>query len=349
MKKKIINIIFCVPILLIGITFLAIQEYIIGLALLLIACITFYYIGTSNSININSRIKNTIIAYIFIFILYSIIIFIISSIEEKKEKMNYENDINMCYNILNEEHNYTKFENLIDKNNYTFKNEAYSVLENLIDEKIEKAKLGTTDNEFVSMLKQASIKNYDIEKKVKLLNGYNELAKADENIKNEDYIGADNILTVLIFDTDIQEIKDNAKSKQEQIKEQLGNQVISKAQELVNKKDYKSAISLLSNYKNLKNDSINTMYSNVSNEISKEEQAKIETERFNYEVYCYFNLIAWNEKDTITDDIAYSKCAKKFGITKEQAKEIYNNIKYVGYSYQSKYPDIFEKYASQYK
>ena len=36
-------------------------------------------------------------------------------------------------------------------------------------------------------------------------------------------------------------------------------------------------------------------------------------------------------------------------LSKEQAKEIYKSIEKVGYSYQSKYPSIFEKYASQYK
>lgn len=36
-------------------------------------------------------------------------------------------------------------------------------------------------------------------------------------------------------------------------------------------------------------------------------------------------------------------------VNEEQAKESYNRIEPVSYSYQSKYPDIFEKYASQYK
>lgn len=107
-------------------------------------------------------------------------------------------------------------------------------------------------------------------------------------------------------------------------------------------------MTFLSSYRSLKNDSITNMYNEVSKEVSKEKQAEIEKERFDYEVYCYFNMIAWREKETITDDIAYSKCAKKFGITKEQAKESYEKVRYVGWKYQDKYPDIFEKYASQY-
>lgn len=348
MKRKIINVIFNVPILLLGITFLTIQNYIIGIILLLIACVTFYYISTSTEMNINKRIKYIIIAYIIIFLLWSIIDYSMICISDNKEKKIFDEDIKLCHTLLDEEHNYKQFENLIEKHNIEFKQQAYSILEKLIDEKIEQAKSGTSDNKFVSMLNQASIKNYDIENKSKLLKGYNELAKASESIENENYIEADNILTVLIFDTDIQEIKDNAKAKQEDIKDSLSVQVIAKAQELINKKDYSSAMTFLSNYRSLKNDSITNMYNEVSKEVSKEKQAEIEKERFDYEVYCYFNMIAWREKETITDDIAYSKCAKKFGITKEQAKESYEKVRYVGWKYQDKYPDIFEKYASQY-
>lgn len=348
MKKKIINVIFNVPILLLGITFLTIQNYIIGIILLLIACVTFYYISTSTEMNINRRIKYIIIAYIIIFLIWSIIDYIMICISDNKEKKIFDEDIKLCHTLLDEEHNYKQFENLIEKHNIEFKQQAYSILEKLIDEKIEQAKSGTSDNKFVSMLNQASIKNYDIEKKSKLLKGYNELAKASESIENENYIEADNILTVLIFDTDIQEIKDNAKAKQEDIKDSLSVQVIAKAQELINKKDYSSAMTFFSSYRSLKNDSITNMYNEVSKEVSKEKQAEIEKERFDYEVYCYFNMIAWREKETITDDIAYSKCANKFGITKEQAKESYEKVRYVGWKYQDKYPDIFEKYASQY-
>lgn len=346
-KKKIINVIFNIPLLLLGVTFLAIQEYIMGIILLVVACITFYYITTSTENNINTRIRNIIIAYIILFTIWFIIDYIMNCIADNKEKKIFDNDIKLCYTILNEEHDYKKFENLIEKHNYTFKNEAYSVLQKLIDEKIEQSKTEIPDNEFVSMLNQASIKNYDIKKKAELLKDYNELAKASESIKDEDYIEADNILTVLIFDTNIQEIKDNAKSKQEEIKDLLSVQVIDKAQELINKKEYSSAMTFLSRYRSLKNDSIINMYNEVSKEVSKEKQAQLEKERLDFEIYCYFNMIAWRDK-SLNDEQAYSKCANKFGITKEQAKESYHRIEPVSYSYQDKYPDIYEKYASQY-
>lgn len=347
MKKKAVNIIFNVPILLFTVAFLLIENYVLGILLILISIATFYYISTSTEFDINKRIRNTIISYVVIFLVLCIINSIYDSVLDQKEKKIFDEDIKLCYTLLNEEHNYKQFENLIEKHNYIFKDEAYSVLEKLIDEKIEQAKTGISDNEFMNMLSQANIKNYDIEKKIKILKDYNELAKASENIKNNDYIEADNLLTMLILNTDNKEIKDNAVAKQEELKDLLIEQVIAKAQELINKNDYTSAISLLSSYRNLKNDSITNMYNEISKQISEERQAEIEKERLDFEIYCYFNMIAWKDK-SLTDDKAYSKCASKFGITKEQAKESYHRIEPVSYSYQDKYPDIYEKYASQY-
>ena len=136
-------------------------------------------------------------------------------------------------------------------------------------------------------------------------------------------------------------------------------QVIAKAQEQINNKDYSSAQSTLLNYKDLGNQTIIDLYNNATNEVNRleaekkaqeeaEERARIEKERFDYEVYCYFNLIVWNEKIQ-SDDEAFSKCASKFGITKEEAKECYETVNSKGgWWYQDEYPDIFEKYASQY-
>lgn len=347
MKKKIVNIIFNVPLLLTGVTFLFIKEYITGIILLAIMCVTFYYITTSSYNNINRRIRNVIIAYIIIFILYFIIDFVKYTIDDYKDQKIFDEDINKCYSILNEEHNYKQFEYLVKKHNSDFKEQAYSILENLIDEKIEQEKLGTIDNEFIDMITQSNIDKDSIKEKIELLKEYNKLVEVDNYINNNDYIEADDLLTELINDTDNSEIKDKATSKQNEIKEFLIEQVINKGQELIDKNDYTSAKTFLSNYKNLQNEQITNMYNDVLNYISKENQEKIEKERFDYEVYCYFNLIAWKDK-SLNDDEVYSECAKKFGITKEQAKESYNNVKYIGYSYQDKYPDIFEKYQEQY-
>lgn len=182
------------------------------------------------------------------------------------------------------------------------------------------------------------------------------LQTANEFINDNDYKSAQN--TLFDFkDIGNAEITDlyNSVSKHIEIDEALA-----KAREYMNQNNYSSVMSTLSNLLNENNAEINELYNNAKTEKERieaerkaqeeaEEKARIEKEKFDYEVYCYFNLIAWNEKDTITDDIAYSKCAKKFGITKAQAKESYDNVENIGYSYQSKYPDIFEKYASQYK
>lgn len=355
MKKKVINVIFGVPLLLLGSTFLFIQNYFIGIILLTIACITFCYITTSNDTNIKTRIRNVIIAYLLVFIIYAIVYFVVGLVDDYKNKKIFEEDISKCYVILSEEHNYKEFEGLIEKHKKLYDNyekEAYSILEKAIDDKIEQAKTGTIDDEFLQMLNNLKIDNYEIEKrmqtKTKTLKEYNVIVEINNYIENKDYIKANSELNNLLYDCENEEVKKIATSKQNEIKDLLIEEVISKAQEEISKKDYTSAKAILSNYKNLNDEKINNLYSIVTEEISKIEQAKIEKERFDYEVYCYFNLIAWKEKDTITDDKAYSKCATKFGITKEQAKESYNNVKNIGWKYQDKYPDIFEKYASQY-
>lgn len=291
MKKKIVNIIFNVPLLLLGVTFLALQGYFIGIILLVIACITFYYITTSDDMNINKRIRNIIIAYVTIFIVYTIINFAIDSIYNYKEKKIFEEDISKCYSILNEEHNYNKFENLMEKHSYDFKKQAYIILEKIVDDKIEQAKAENIDTEFIDMLSQVNITdNYymsyemseGLEKKIELLKGYNELVKVSNSINNKDYIEANNLLATLNSNTDNEDIKEKITAKQEEIKDVLYEQVIAKAQELINKKDYTSAQTLLENYKDLGNKTILDMYNNATNEVNRieaEKKAKEEAER----------------------------------------------------------------------
>lgn len=66
-----------------------------------------------------------------------------------------------------------------------------------------------------------------------------------------------------------------------------------------------------------------------------------------FEIYCYFNMIV-SKENIWSDDVAYSKCASQFGITKEEAKESYHRVEPISYSYQEKYPAIYEKYRKQY-
>lgn len=347
MKKKIANIIFNLPLLIFSITFFVIELYVLAIIFLVVACITFYYIYSSNEANINKRIRNTIIIYLIIGVVAITGYFLFNYIEDIQEQKAFDEDISKCYKLLNEDYNYEEFEQLIHKHNYTFKSQAYDILESIIDERLEQTKTGTNNDEFINMLNGASIDDYIIEQKIEELREYNKLIEIDEYIKNKDYITADEKITLLIFDTKNEEVKEIATSKQNEIKDLLIEQVINKAQDYINTKDYNSAEELLSTYLILNDKKIRNLYNEVSSKTS--ESIQIEKERFDYEVYCYFNLIAWQEKETITDDIAYSRCASKFGITKEQAKECYETVNSKGgWWYQDKYPDIFEKYASQY-
>lgn len=354
MKKKIVNVVLNVPILLLGITFLAIQEYLIGFIMLVIVSISFYYITTSNGMNINSRIKNVIISYIVVFLIACLIGTIIDSINSYKSNKIYEKAIARCHTLLNEQYDYESFENLIEEYGVysKFAEEGYSILEKSIDEKIEQAKQGTNNKEFVQMLNGISIEKYsvktNIETKVKTLKLYHSLVEVDEYIKNQDYINAYSTLNNILYDCEDEEVKNIATLKQNDIKSLLVEQVIAIAQKEINRGFLESAKSTLADYKYLNDEKINTMYNQVTDEVYRIEQEKIAKERFEYEVYCYFGLIAWKEKETITDDIAYTKCASKFGITKEDVAEIYDRVSQKGWWYQDEYPDIFEKYASQY-
>ena len=346
MKKKIANIIFNLPLLILSITFLAVEQYLLAILLLVFACITFYYISSSNELNINKRILNTVVIYLIILLVVTIGNFIINLIKDKQEQKEFEEDINKCYKLLNEDYNYEEFEQLIEKHNYDFEVQAYDILEKIIDERLEQTKAGTNNNEFINMLNGVSIDDYDIEQKFEELKEFNIIVEIDECVSDNDYITAYKKITLLLSDTRNEEVKKIVKSKQDNIKDLLIEQIINTAQDYINKKDYDSAEVLLSDYLRLNNEKIRALYDDISTKTS--EAVQREKERFDYEVYCYFNLIVWNEKIQ-SDDEAFSKCASKFGITKEEAKECYETVNSKGgWWYQDEYPDIFEKYASQY-
>ncbi len=213
----------------------------------------------------------------------------------------------------------------------------------------------------IKEIKSKNSSNQTIANKYLQVNGYSNINKAINFIKDKKYIEAYELFETVAKDNkDVnKEIVDLAISKQNEIKDKAIEQVITKAKEQMNNKEYSEAQSTLSNYKDLGNQTILDMYNNATKEVDRiekekkaqeeaEEKARIEKERFDYEVYCYFNLIAVTQNLT-SDDVAYSKCASKFGITKEQAKESYQTVDSKGgWWYQDEYPDIFEKYASQY-
>ena len=292
--------------------------------------------------------------------------------------INYNMDLKKCYNAVKTESGWEEFQSLIDKHfilSSSFEEKAYQQLDKVMDEEIEKIKNEnyTSETQSINWLEKAQKSQVDekykknIKTKQQLIKVYktiNTVRKIIENglqkVKEQGGL-PETLPDYILNEYDLcKEGKNLAKKEQNKIKDKAINQAIEYAQEEINKENYSEAQKILERFTSLKNETITDLYQTCEQKIKEEKKAeeerrnqeekeRIEKEKFNYEVYCYFNLIAWNEKDTITDDIAYSKCAKKFGITKEQAKEIYKSIEKVGYSYQSKYPSIFEKYASQYK
>ena len=300
----------------------------------------------------------------------SLIIVIIIAISQI---INYNMDLKKCYDVVKKENGWNEFQSIIDKHfilSSNFEEKAYQQLYKVMDEEIEKIKNGDygTEEESFNWYNEADKNKVDkeykdkIKEKQQLIELYRMINTINRKyIKNGQYREAFSELNDIRNAYGLcKEGQKIAKKEQDKIEDKAINQAIVYAQEQINKENYSEAQELLEKFASSKNQTITDLYKTCEQKIKEkkkseeerrrqEEKARIEKEKFDYEVYCYFNLIAWNEKDTITDDIAYSKCAKKFGITKEQAKEIYNNIKNVGYSYQSKYPSIFEKYASQYK
>lgn len=291
---------------------------------------------------------------------------ITSYIKEQQRIEKYNNDLSICYEVIKNDSDFAKFTSVIAEHTEEtdFSSEAYKMLYKAIDERIENIKNGNDDEKLISMIKDIKSKNSSnqtIANKYLKANGYSNINKANKYIQEQKYIEAYELLgTVITENKDVnKEIADLATNKQNEIKEQTLQQVIAKAQEQMNNKEYSSAQSTLLNYKDLGNQTIIDLYNNATNEVNRleaekkaqeeaEERARIEKERFDYEVYCYFNLIAVKQ-NLSSDDVAYSKCASKFGITKEQVKQSYQTVNSRGgWWYQDEYPDIFEKYASQY-
>lgn len=300
----------------------------------------------------------------------SLIIVVIIAISQI---INYNMDLKKCYDVVKKENGWNEFQSIIDKHfilSSNFEEKAYQQLYKVMDEEIEKIKNGDygTEEESFNWYNEADKNKVDkeykdrIKEKQQLIELYRMINTINRKyIKNGQYREAFSELNDIRNAYGLcKEGQKIAKKEQDKIEDKAIEQVVQIAQDRISKGDYSSTKSILEDFKHLKNETITNLYKTCEQKVEEEkkaeeerkkqeEQARIKKERFDYEVYCYFNLIAWNEKNTITDDKAYSKCAKKFGITKAQAKESYDNVKNIGYSYQSKYPDIFEKYASQYK
>ena len=214
---------------------------------------------------------------------------ITSYIKEQQRIEKYNNDLSICYEVIKNDSDFAKFTSVIAEHTEEtdFSSEAYKMLYKAIDERIENIKNGNDDEKLISMIKDIKSKNSSnqtIANKYLKANGYSNINKANKYIQEQKYIEAYELLGTVITDNkDInKEITDLATNKQNEIKEQTLQQVIAKAQEQINNKDYSSAQSTLSNYKDLGNQTIVDMYNNATNEVNRieaERKAQEELER----------------------------------------------------------------------
>ncbi len=214
---------------------------------------------------------------------------ITSYIKEQQRIEKYNNDLSICYEVIKNDSDFAKFTSVIAEHTEEtdFSSDAYKMLYKAIDERIENIKNGNDDEKLISMIKDIKSKNSSnqtIANKYLKANGYSNINKANKYIQEQKYIEAYELLRTVITDNkDInKEITDLATNKQNEIKEQTLQQVIAKAQEQINNKDYSSAQSTLSNYKDLGNQTIVDMYNNATNEVNRieaERKAQEELER----------------------------------------------------------------------
>ena len=214
---------------------------------------------------------------------------ITSYIKEQQRIEKYNNDLSICYEVIKNDSDFAKFTSIISEHTEetNFSSEAYKMLYKAIDERIENIKNGNDDEKLINMIKEIKTKNSSnqtIANKYLKANGYSDINKSNKYIQEQKYVEAYELLGTVITDNkDInKEITDLATNKQNEIKEQTLQQVISKAQEQINNKDYSSAQTLLGKYKDLGNQTIVDMYNNATNEVNRieaERKAQEELER----------------------------------------------------------------------
>lgn len=216
-------------------------------------------------------------------------------IKEQKRLDKYNEDINLCYELIKEKSDWEEFKNVIDNHNQesNFEPEAFEKLYQAIDERIENIKSGKEDNKLLAMLdniKEELSSNttsnnilQKIDERYLIVNSYSNIKKSDEYIQEQKYKEAFNLLNTVISQNKDknQEIVDIATNKQNEIKDKAFEQIINEAQIQINNQNYSLAQSILENYKDLGNQTILDMYNNATNEVNRieaERKAKEEEE-----------------------------------------------------------------------
>lgn len=251
--------------------------------------------------NISKKTKRKLlwvgIGIILIIAILIIIGICINNYIEEQERINkYNEDINLCYELIKDKSDWEEFKDIVDNHSQesNFEPEAFEKLYQAIDERIENIKSGNEDKQLLTMLN--AIKEdfssdttsntilQKIDERYLTVNSYSNINKSNEYIQEQKYKEAFDLLnTVILQNKDKnQELVDIAISKQNEIKDKAFEQIINEAQVQIDSQDYSSAQNTLKKYKDLGNQTILDMYNNATNEINRieaEKKAKEEAER----------------------------------------------------------------------
>ena len=163
-----------------------------------------------------------------------------------------------------------------------FEEKAYNQLLKAINKKIENIKNGQNDEKLAEMItnliqneKYSNIKE-TLQNKLVLLQGYSVLNYANKEIEQGNYEKAYTYLKQAIQNQKDknQEIVDIATNKQNEIKDKLKEQVISKAQNEITNKNYDKAEEILLPYKDTEIQEITELYNSIQNEMKQQKENK---------------------------------------------------------------------------
>lgn len=213
-------------------------------------------------------------------------------IKEKQRIEKYNNDLETCYEVIKNESDLEKFNTILSehKEETDFEIKAYEKLYKAAEERIENIKNGNDDENLIKILEEIQSNTKDTGVKIKTesrylkAKSYTNINTVNKQVAEQKYIEAYDLLGTIITgntnkNTDIVKL---ATDKQNEIKEQMLQQVITQAQEKMNNKEYSSAQTLLGKYKDLGNQTIVDMYNNATNEVNRiesEKKAQEEAER----------------------------------------------------------------------
>lgn len=212
---------------------------------------------------------------VIVCVIVGLIVFLLTSKSSK--------ELEYCYEQINN-YNIENFAKKIDEHNADdkFEEKAYNQLFKAIDGKIENIKNGQNDEKLSEMLtnlikdeKYSKIKE-TLQDKLLLSQGYSVLNYANTEIEQENYEKAYTYLKQAIQNQKDknQNIVDIATNKQNEIKDKLKEQVISKAQNEITNKNYEKAEEILLPYKDIEIQEITDLYNSIQNEMKQAKENK---------------------------------------------------------------------------